>query len=677
LGALTPAALLLGMWMAWIPATGAFFPETWYPSLAGAWLVLLVTAVAGGRLLPVTRGVRVALGAFGALVAFNYLSMLWAGSPANALSASNQLLLYLLVAWIFSILPWTAASLSVLLGAWSVGVAIFCGIDLGRATGAASLTQFFADYRYATPLAYPNATAALAVMGMWPALILSSRRELSPWLRGPLLGVAMFLIEFSFLPESRGALVGLAVSALLVLVCASDRIVVLIRLVVLGIGLAVTLPSILDVTGAVNHDRLVGPVLSHAANLLLLTSLVAVSVVMCLPLIEESLASRRAAARALAGRPRHSTWLTPRRFSRHGLLTWGVVATLGIGTAGALAAPAINRLASRVAHQGQTDAQAGTLRLLSTAPEERLDYARVALQLFAQSPIGGVGAGNFGRRYDALRHFSTHSQYTHNLPLRVLSETGIVGFGLLIGLVATLLVGLGRAVLELPGLGRATAVAGLAVSAFFAIHASFDWLDEFPVLAAPALALPLAAIETRRVSAATAALPSRSRLAPALRVGVLVGATAIIALAAIPPYLEVRYTDQALTVYSHQPATAYHDLELAAGANPLSANPLETEGTLAIRQRDWTLARSAFVRADQREELWFAHLELALLDARAGQFTQASSELDRAAALDADDPVIARARQLVGERQRIDPPRFDQLLLQGPERAIYGRQQIR
>lgn len=665
------------MWMAWIPASGAFFPETWYPSLAGAWLVLLVTALAGGRLLPVTRSARVALGAFGALVAFNYLSILWAGSPGDALTASNQLLLYLLVAWTFSILPWTTTSLTALLGAWSLGVAVFCGIDLARATGASSVSQFFADYRYATPLAYPNATAALGVMGMWPALILSSRRELSPWLRGPLLGLAVFLTEFSFLPQSRGALVGLAVTAVLVLAFASDRWVVLLRLVVLGIGLAVSVPDILAVTHAVNRYQLVGPVLSHAANRIMLTSLVAVSVGMCLPLVEASRAWTRVFGQTAADRRRGPTWLSSRRHSRQRLVTWGVVVILGIGTAGALAAPSINRLVNDVVHQGRTDTQTGTTRLFSTAPEERLDYARVALHLFADSPVGGVGAGNFGRRYDALRRFSLHSQYTHNLPLRVLSETGIVGFGLLITLVAALLIGLGRAALALPGLGRGAAVAGLAVTAYFAVHASFDWIDEFPVLAAPALALPLAAIEMRRTAARGAPSPSRPRLTTALRVGFLTAATGLIALAALPPYREMRYTDRALTAYSRQPLAAYHDLELAAGANPLSANPLMTEGTFAVRQRDWALARSAFVRADQREDLWFAHLELALLDAHAGQFGAASSELGQAAALDADDPVITRAEQLVHEHSRVDPPRFNQLLLQGPYAAIYGREQIR
>jgi hypothetical protein len=674
------------MWMVWIPASGAYFPETWYPSAAAAWLVLLVTALASRRVLPVTRPARVGLMAFAGLVAFNYLSILWAGSPGDALSASNQLLLYLGVAWTFAILPWTPRSLALLLGAWSIGVAAFCAIDLARAAGTTSLAQYFADYRYATPLQYPNATAALAVMGMWPAVILSARRELSPWIRGPLLGVALFLVEFSFLPQSRGALVGLAVTLVLVLMFAPDRLAVLVRLIGLGIGLAVSLPSVLGVTTAVNRNLVVGPVLAHAAQMMLVSSLVAVSAGLCLSLLDDSLRERSAAH--LPG------WLARRsakgRVSRRGLLAGGVVVVLALGAAGALAAPTFSRAVSNALHEGRTDTPTGSSRLLSAAPEERVDYARVALRLFADSPLVGIGSGNFGRRYDALRRFPEHSQYVHNLPLRVLSETGIIGLGLLALVVGWLLVGLRRAALQVGGLGRAGAVAALAVSAFFAVHASFDWIDEFPVLAAPALALPLAAIELRR--RAVAGLPgpvsptspppagSGGRRMGGWRVAQagLFGATAAaLAVALIPPYLELRYTDSAVAIFTRHPDAAYRDLDRAASVNPLSANSLLAEGDLAIKRGDWARARSAFLRAQERVDLWFARLQLALLDAHAGSFAAAGSELARAAALDAEDPVITHARMLVSQHRRVDPTRFDQLLLGGAEAAIYSPEKIR
>src|SRR6202042_3635952 len=94
---------------------------------------------------------------------------------------------------------------------------------------------------------------------------------------------------------------------------------------------------------------------------------------------------------------------------------------------------------------------------------------------------------------------------------RSLSETGIVGLALLVVIVGALLVGLIRAVRELDGLGRAGAVIGFLLAAYFLIHASLDWLDEFPALAVPAFGLALAAIELRPAPAARAVAEASAR----------------------------------------------------------------------------------------------------------------------------------------------------------------------
>ncbi len=62
-------------------------------------------------------------------------------------------------------------------------------------------------------------------------------------------------------------------------------------------------------------------------------------------------------------------------------------------------------------------------------------------------------------------------------------------------------------------------------------------------------------------------------------------------------------------------------------------------------------ARSAFEQAVQRENDWFPHLELALLDAQARQFGPAQQQLATAEALDSDDPVLAEARTVILGRQ--------------------------
>lgn len=659
-----PAGLLVALLFVGVSADGGYFQAAWYPSALGAAALLILTAGAGKVALPLTRAARVALLGFAGLVALNYLSILWADSRADALDASNELLLYLIVAWIFSILPWTPRSMSLLLGVWAVGIAVFCAIDLARATSAANLNPFFKESRYATPLDYPNATAALAVMGMWPALILSCRRELPGWVRVPLLGIAVFLAEFAFLPQSRGALVGVVLTAPLVLVFGSDRIALLVRMAVAGAGLAITIPLTVDVDDAVTAGRHVAPVLGHAATVMLETSLVALPLATVIVLVEN-----RLRAVGISGRPR----LRLRRQARIALAIVAVV--VGAGAAIAVA-PAIGHAARTVWQNGQNDASTGSTRLFSTTPEERLDYARAAWHLFKSAPVLGVGSGNFGLRYDALRHFGKHSLYAHNLPLRLLSETGLVGLALFGVVVGALLIGLMRTGRELPGLGRTCAVAALAVAAYFLVHDSLDWMDEFPVLATPALAFPLAAIGMRAATDRSAGRSARWAFMSRLHsigprrasigwIVLIVIADAALSIALGAPYVSTRYETRALASYRSHPSTAYRDLSRAASLNPFSPDPYISEGTIALNLDDSSRARIAFERALLRVDQWYPHLELALIDAQAGQFAAAKRQLAQAQALDVVDPTLAAAKLLIDRRRRVDPVAFNTTQLEG------------
>jgi hypothetical protein len=673
----TPAAILFVVWLVGISANGAYYPQAWYLGAAFATLLLIVTAAASGRWLPSSPPARVVLLAFAGLATFNYLSILWAGSPGNALTSANELLLYLAVAWVFSILPWTPRAVAILLGAFSVGIAAFCAIGLAQATSASSLTPFFEQLRYATPLNYPNATAALAVMGMWPALIFSARRELPGWVRVAFLAVAVFLAEFALVPQSRGGLLGLVVTALLVLLTCSDRIRLLTRMAVVGGGIAVTLPQTVRVDDAVTAGRDVSPVLVHTANGMLETIVAALAVGAILVLAENRLAPTVDSFR--------SSW----RLGRQARIGLTLLAILVVASAVVAAAPPVQRFVKTELRNGRTDAPTGSTRLFSATPEERFDYVRVAVRLFRSSPVGGVGAGNFGRGYDALRRFPKHSLYTHDLVLRVASETGIVGLALFLTIVVALMVGLARAGIELSGLGRGCAVGALAVAAYFLVHDSLDWLDEFPVLAAPALLLPLAAIEMRRASTAAnkravpgaAALArlasSRPRLARAVFLTPAVILIAAVCLALGAPYLALVYTDRALGSYRAEPAIAYRDLERAASLDPLSADALTDEGAIAVNLGNEGRARAAFLAALRRENDWYPHLELALLDAHAGDFQAARAELSRAQALDVSDPALTAAGALIAAHKRENPALFNPVLRGGDEADVFATHVIR
>jgi hypothetical protein len=313
---------------------------------------------------------------------------------------------------------------------------------------------------------------------------------------------------------------------------------------------------------------------------------------------------------------------------------------------------------------------------------------RVAVRLFRSSPVGGVGAGNFGRGYDALRRFPKHSLYTHDLVLRVASETGVIGLALFLTLVGALLFGLARAGIELGGLGRACAVGAFAVAAYFLVHDSFDWLDEFPVLAAPALLLPLAAIELRGASAAgKRAVPgsavmsrlaaNRPRLARAAVLTPVVILIAAVCLALGAPYLALVYTDQALRSFRAQPASAYRDLGRAASLDPLSVDPLTDEGAIAVDLGNESRARTAFQVALRRENDWYPHLELALLDAHAGHFQAATAELSSAEALDVSDPALTAAKALIVAHKRENPAQFNAVLRGGDEADVFATHVIK
>jgi hypothetical protein len=651
--------VLLALWMLWIGKSGGYSAETWYPSALGVLSLWVAVLVWGRRVLPENRIARTALLTFAALVALNYLSIVWATSAGSALDAANQLALYLLVAWIFAVLPWTPRALALMLGLWSLGIGVFCAFAVAGAASASSLTLFFVNGRFSTPMQYSNATGALAVMGMWPALILSSRRELPVWLRALGLGLAVFLADFATLPQSRAALLGLVLTAPVALLASSGRIRLLGRMIVVGAALAVVLPRTVSVDNAVSAGGNVTPILRHAADGMLITSIAAVVAGLVLAWLDSHLLGRVEAS--LTDRVRRAA----SRIPRVAALAVAVVVIAGVAVA---VEPKVDHFVHTVVAKGNTDASTGSDRLLSTSPEERFDYVRVALHLFSGAPVLGIGSGNFGRRYDGLRRFVKHSQYTHNLPLRVLSETGVVGEALFLFLLVTLVVGMARTARRRGDLGRAGAAIALCVSGYFLVHSCLDWVDEFPALAAPAIGLPLAAIGLAGPGPASGA-GRGGRAWRGLRGSPVVtrrlawatsAAGGLLMLVALgTAYLSLRLIDRAFTVARAAPSQAYHDLSVAGSLDPLSANPVTSEGTIALYLGDTSRSQHAFARAIAKEDDWYPRLELALIDADQRRFAPALQEIDRAAVLDVDDPLIVQARALIVRHQRIDPVAFN------------------
>ena len=295
------------------------------------------------------------------------------------------------------------------------------------------------------------------------------------------------------------------------------------------------------------------------------------------------------------------------------------------------------------------DDTADASRLTDVDPLQRYDYWRVAVGGFRENPVFGTGAGGFEYRYAGDRRYDKLSKYPHNLTLRVLGDTGIVGLAIFavfaFALVAALLAGWRTAGLT----ERGVAAAGLGVAVYFFVHGQFDWLEAYPVLAGPALALPFAAAGVRAGAAPPRAPVRLGRAVPPA------GAAVVLVLAAllVSPWLAIRWTDRAVDTWRVAPAAAYRDLERAADANAASITPLLYAGVIAVERGEDRRAGRYFDRVLTREDHWLAHYELAGLAGSRGDEATARRELGLAARRNVREPAIAEALQDLDDGKRI------------------------
>jgi tetratricopeptide (TPR) repeat protein len=330
------------------------------------------------------------------------------------------------------------------------------------------------------------------------------------------------------------------------------------------------------------------------------------------------------------------------------------------------------------------DATTGS-RLTGGLGSNRYDFYRVALDELAAHPLLGIGADNFAEPYLAHGRSNETPRYPHSVELRTLAETGLVG-----GLLA--LVGLGgagvatwRALRVHPDpLARAAAAAAAAGFVYWGVHGSFDWFWEFAGLGVPAFALLglCCGLAPRGAAAGTAPAgggqPSASRaggppdaasapLAAGRPTGrrllwqraCVLAAAGVLALAVAAaftlPWLSRLQVQSAAAVWVAHPGVAYARLGAAARLNPLSAEPYEVAGTIALRRGEATRADRAFALALARTPGdAYATLERGAIASAQGRRVAALALLDRAVRLAPRDPLAREALAVVRRGARVD-----------------------
>jgi tetratricopeptide (TPR) repeat protein len=298
----------------------------------------------------------------------------------------------------------------------------------------------------------------------------------------------------------------------------------------------------------------------------------------------------------------------------------------------------------------------------------RYDFWRVALGGLADSPLGGMGAGNFAAPYLRERESLEEPLYPHSLPVMILSQTGIVGGALFLGFLASALVAVAHARGRASPLGKGVSGAALLTFSYWALHGSIDWFWEFPGLAAPAFAFLGLAAGLDRPAAAPSEGPASwtRRRATAAALYTLSVVVAVVSLTL--PWLAAREVERAADAWARSPESAYSILERARTLNPLSARPDLVAGAIAMRVDDFGRAEEAFERAlDRQESSWYAELELAVVAALEGRRDEALARLDRAEALNPLEEAVDLVREGVLTGEPVDPHVLDTLFLQRVE----------
>jgi O-antigen ligase len=690
--ATVPALGVLALTVAWA-TDQAGYPQThWAPGglIVGALLAIAVVAVPP-RWAGIPVPVRLAVACLAAYTALSFLSILWAGVPGDAWEGADRTLLYLEVFALLACWPQTGASATVWVCAWALalsGVALYTLLHVSAATGsAAQVVAELPGGRLQYPAGYPNAEAALWLMAAWPALLLARSPRL-PWaLRGALAAGAVVLAEVALLSQSRGALYATPVMLVLVFVAWPGRVRTFALLVPVAAGIAAAAPAVLrvgDRVSALERGGVGGfpsTAALHATAAALHDARTAVLLAAAAVGVAVAVGGRMEEGRAFSPR-------VQRRVHRSlaALATGLLVAVLAGGWAAA------GDPLARARHAWDTfrspsaygaDATTGS-RLTGGLGSNRYDFYRVALDELAAHPLLGIGADNFAESYLAHGRSAETPRYPHSVELRTLAETGLVG-----GLLA--LVGLGgagvatwRALTRHPDpLARAAAAAAAAGFVYWVVHGSFDWFWEFAGLGVPAFALlglccglaprgapagaaaggdqPSAAGAggpPDAVSAAPAArLPAGPR-APWQRAGVLAAASVLalaVAAAFTLPWLSRLQVQSAAAVWVAHPGVAYARLNAAARLNPLSAEPYEVAGTIALRRGEETRADRAFALALARTPGdAYATLERGAIASAQGRRRAALAELARAVRLDPREALARAALAQVRSGHRVD-----------------------
>jgi O-antigen ligase len=635
---LIPGVAAVAVFLFWATAQGGVLATDSYPGALFLLGVLSATLYAFRARLPrLPRLPLAAIALLGAFALWSYLSIAWADDQGAAWDGANRCLLYLTAFVIFAVPPWGPRTAAALLGLYAVGIGVIGGTVLLEAANSANPLEYFIAGRFAEPTGYHNANAALFTSAIFPAIFLASRQE-APWpARGLMLALAGVLFQLALMPQSRGWLIAAPLAALAYIAFVPGLVRTLIMVGPLAVVAALTANPVLDVFGAVDNAGALEPALDSARDATLTGAVFLFLAGSLIGFLDHHLELPEQAARV---------------GSRAVLGVGGVIALAGAVVAIAVIGNPIGWAGDRWDDfkSGEFEQEFEGPRLSQGLGSNRYDFWSVAFDEFKDSPIGGVGSENFAEDYVRERNSDEEPTHPHNLSLRILAQTGLVGAALFIGFLVVALIGVGRTRLRSSDpLGRGVGGLAAVVFVYWFAHSTGDWFWAFPALSAPVFAwlglgMRVGADRGPRPAPTWASDWGRTAGVAAAAAAAVAAVFAVLSLAL--PWTAAVDTKRAAETWGASPNAAYDRLDRAADLNFLSANPYLVEGAIASRLDQPRRMRIAFDRAlDRDPDNWFATLELAALDAIEGDPQSALERLQRVSELNPREPVTDQVRQ--------------------------------
>jgi O-antigen ligase len=475
-------------------------------------------------------------------------------------------------------------------------------------------------------------------MALWPALTLAASFGVTPWLRGVFAAAVVVLAETSLLSESRGSVVAAGVVLVVLFAVVPRRVRTFLTLVPPAIAIAATTPHTLHIANLVGNDASATPQLGDVAAPVLIAAILAGVVVGLAGALED----RRPPSEALAQAGTRVVGI-------------GMALIVVAGLAGGLAVAGnpihrVNRTWDQFREVGAPDPNAPG-HLSAGFGGARYDYYRVALDVWSEHPLEGIGAGNFSEDYIERGRVGERPTSPHSIVFGTLVETGLVGALMLLVALGAGFLAAARAARRGNSFNRAVAAGGLLTCAYWLVQSSADWLWEFPALGGAAFALLglAAGAGERRLDP----VASRTRARVVAVVAAVVALAAAVSL--LGPWASDIEVRRAAASWPKYPDAAFRQLDRAADYNPLSERPGLLAGGIAIQLGQYPRARTAFEQVlDRDPRNLSATISLASIESHNGHRRQALRLLRHALVLAPGDQT-ATTELVAARKGRLDP----------------------